>query len=90
MSTRWTIDSGPARGQIIHLLSISEFNDLLDGTLVMAIDGSVKMKGRDHIDLDTRFGYTAWGVPESAMEGNTTSPVIKGFAKHYPERRIKD
>jgi len=56
----------------------------------MAIDGSVKMKGRDHIDLDTRFGYTAWGVPESAMEGNTTSPVIKGFAKHYPERRIKN
>jgi len=46
----------------LWLVTASEFDQLPDGIELMSILGTKAIKGRDHIDLDTRAGYTAWGV----------------------------
>ncbi len=51
-------------GEIIELQTPEEFAALPDGTLLISISGEEKIKGRDDIDLDTRFGRIAWGLPD--------------------------
>lgn len=46
----------------LWLFTPDEFNCLPDGLIVESIMGDFKTKGLDYIDLDTRFGHTAWGI----------------------------
>lgn len=46
----------------LWLLTVDEYTHLPDGTELTCIDGEVAVKGRDDIDLDTRFGYIAYGI----------------------------
>ena len=46
----------------LWLLSVDEYNQLPNGTVLDCIDGKQYTKGKDYIDLDTRFGHTAFGV----------------------------
>jgi hypothetical protein len=47
---------------VIELQTPDQIAALPDGTELRSIDGSVVIKGRDPIDLDTRAGRTAWGI----------------------------
>lgn len=49
-------------GVIIELLEPSELAALPDGSEVISIFGEKKVTGQDEIDMDTRAGFTAWGV----------------------------
>lgn len=51
-------------GEIIELQTLESFAALPDGTLLISIQGEEKVKGRDDIDLDTRAGRIAWGLPD--------------------------
>jgi hypothetical protein len=51
-------------GEVIELQTPESFAALPDGTVLISIQGEEKVKGRDDIDLDTRFGRIAWGVPD--------------------------
>lgn len=58
-------DESPANKRLL-LLTPKEMNQLPDGTVVMAIDGTheVKLSGvKNMIDEDTRFGHLSWGLP---------------------------
>lgn len=46
----------------LWLLTPEEVKSLPDGTHLTSIMDNVSITGHDYIDLDTRFGYTAWGV----------------------------
>lgn len=46
----------------LTLFTPEEIRQLPDGIELQSIMGDVKIKGKDEIDLDTRFGHTAWGV----------------------------
>lgn len=46
----------------LYLLTPSEFEQLPDGVVLTCIDDSTVVKGKDHIDDDTRFGYLAFGI----------------------------
>lgn len=50
-------------GVVIRLLTPEGVQSLPDGMTLFSINGKTKVKGKDHIDLDTRFGYTAYGYP---------------------------
>lgn len=53
-------------GVYVILLTPAQINDLPNGVdLTNFFDGSVKRTGRDYIDLDTRGGFTCWGIPEA-------------------------
>lgn len=45
----------------VDLIQPDHFNDLPDGTELFSINGERKIKGKDEIDQDTRFGFIAWG-----------------------------
>jgi hypothetical protein len=49
-------------GTTIWLLQPETVEALPDGTRVISINGEEKIKGKDHLDDDTRGGYTAWGL----------------------------
>lgn len=51
-------------GRIIWLLTEEEFRALPNGTKLISIFGEVVTKGIDTIDMDTRYGYIAFGVEE--------------------------
>lgn len=51
---KWTGD--------LWLFTLSEFEQLPNGFEVTSIGGEKKIKGKDYIDDDTRFGYMAYGV----------------------------
>lgn len=55
---RWSEESD------LYLFTVDEFNQLPDGIKLTSIAGpsDTAVKGKDKIDMDTRFGYTAWGV----------------------------
>lgn len=53
----------------LRLLTLDEYERVPDGTMLINIGNKVKMKGRDDIDLDTRFGCIAWGFRESQLVG---------------------
>lgn len=46
----------------LWLLTPEEVKSLPAGTHLTSIMDDVKITGHDYIDLDTRFGYTAWGL----------------------------
>lgn len=50
-------------GQWIDLMTVEAFENLPDGTVVMSISGAYYTKGVDNIDLDTRGGQIAFGLP---------------------------
>jgi hypothetical protein len=56
----WSKDSG------LYLFTVEEFNQLPDGIALESISGATKyyIKGKDKVDLDTRFGYLAFGVKD--------------------------
>lgn len=56
----WTLDDG----RTIWLLTEEEFKALPNGTKLISIFGEVVTKGIDTIDMDTRYGYIAFGVEE--------------------------
>lgn len=55
----WKLDNGV----IIRLLKPETIENLPDGMTLINIFGKKAVTGRDKIDMDTRFGYTAWGYP---------------------------
>jgi len=52
----------------LHLLTLDEYGRVPDGALLVSINGKAKVKGRDDIDMDTRFGCIAWGFRESQLD----------------------
>ena len=60
----WKLDNGDK----IDLLTIPELNALPDGTVVTCISGDKFTKGKDYLDDDTHFGYTAFGLPTKEEE----------------------
>jgi hypothetical protein len=58
---RWQINQ---TGEFIILFTPDQFNNLPDGIELTNIFGSKYIKGTDYIDLDTRFGFLAYGIPE--------------------------
>jgi hypothetical protein len=62
---RWTLEDGRwtlEDGRVIYLLTPERFHALVDGTKLICIDGEEVIKGKDYIDMDTRFGHLAFGV----------------------------
>lgn len=57
----------------LYLFTLAEYELLPDGFELACIDGTKQTKGKDYIDLDTRFGYIAYGIndphnhPESEL-----------------------
>jgi hypothetical protein len=48
----------------IELQTPEQIAALPNGTVLRSINGETAVKGRDPIDLDTRYGRTAWGLPD--------------------------
>jgi hypothetical protein len=47
----------------LYLFTVEEYNQLPDGIeLTCIMDDEKAIKGKDCIDLDTRFGHIAYGV----------------------------
>ena len=46
----------------LWLFTPDEYEQLPDGIELTTINGSVAVKGKHNIDMDTRFGYIAYGV----------------------------
>lgn len=52
------------RGKEIHLITEAEPRTLPAGTMLVTILGrSAKVGGSDRVDLDTRGGFLAYGIP---------------------------
>ena len=62
---RWDEKSG------LFLCPESQWSQVPDGIALTSISGDVKVKGRDHIDQDTRFGMLAYGI----VPGKTRTDV---------------
>ena len=56
---------------VLHLLTLAEYERVPDGATLISIGNKMKVKGRDDIDLDTRFGCIAWGFRESQLKAQT-------------------
>lgn len=56
----WSKETG------LYLFTKEEYDKLPDGFVLTCIDGTERTKGVDYIDLDTRFGYLAYGVVNPA------------------------
>jgi hypothetical protein len=48
----------------LWLFTVEEFNQLPDGIGLKCINSKIVIKGRDEIDLDTRFNHIAYGVED--------------------------
>ena len=48
----------------LYLFTPEELARIPDGTVLTCIDGEESVKGKDYIDMDTRFGCTAYGVKD--------------------------
>lgn len=48
----------------LYLFTREEYNQLPDGTELTSINGKLKTKGIDYIDMDVRSGYIAYGVQD--------------------------
>lgn len=46
----------------LMLFTVAEYEMLPDGIELECIDGETAVKGKDYIDMDTRFGHIAFGV----------------------------
>ena len=49
----------------LYLFTPEEFEQLPDGTELQSISkGKSVIKGKDYVDMDTRFGHIAYGVKD--------------------------
>lgn len=66
--TRKTVRRGTSNmapwDEELFLFTPEEFDQLPDGIELTSISGKSKVKGKDEIDMDTRFGHTAFGVKD--------------------------
>lgn len=65
------INNNPWDGQaekVLWLLTPIELEVTPPGTIVTSIMGDTKIVGAQHIDTDTRFGYTAYGLTEDQFK----------------------
>ena len=46
----------------LWLFTLEELTEIPEGTVLEDIGGEFSTKGVDHIDNDTRFGYSAYGI----------------------------
>lgn len=46
----------------LWLFTPAEYEQLPNGTELLTINGGVVIKGKHDIDMDTRWGYIAYGV----------------------------
>ena len=51
----------------LRLLTLDEYARVPDGAMLVSIGGKAKIKGRDEIDEDIRFGCMAWGFRDSQL-----------------------
>lgn len=58
----------------LWLVTPEEFERLPDGFELTCIDGDKAVKGRDIIDMDTRFGHIAWGASRDAINAALAHP----------------
>lgn len=49
--------------ETLLLCPLEDFERIRDGVVLTGIFGKKKTKGRDEIDVETRAGLIAWGVP---------------------------
>lgn len=62
-----TVSQAIARGMgswdgKLYLIHHTDFINWPDGVELTSICGDKVVTGRDHIDMDTRFGYLAYGI----------------------------
>jgi len=50
--------------ETLWLFTPAEFEQLPDGIELTSINGDTVVKGTDYIDMDTRFGYIAFGITD--------------------------
>ena len=63
-------------GRWIGLLTRRAFEELPDGTVVVSIfTATESTKGVDYIDLDTRGGQIAYGIPIEGEEAEALSQI---------------
>ncbi len=63
-------------GRWVGLLTRSGFEELSDGAVVVSVvSGAKRTKGVDYIDLDTRGGQIAYGIPIEGEDAETLSRV---------------
>ncbi len=55
----WALEDGSTRH--LHLLTPEELLEVPAGAVLTSIMGNNATVGKDDIDDDTRYGYTAWG-----------------------------
>lgn len=48
----------------LWLFTKEEYNQLPDGIELISISGERVIKGKDYIDMDTRFNHIAFGVKD--------------------------
>lgn len=53
----WILDDN----RVLSLITEEEFKTLPAGTVLVCIDGTSAVVGHDKIDLDTRYGFLAYG-----------------------------
>lgn len=51
-----------SEGSRLMLIPLKLYDTIPDGTILTSISGRVVTKGKDEIDLDTRFGCIAFGL----------------------------
>jgi len=66
----------------LWLFSEDEFNKLPDGFELKSINGTIVIKGKDSIDMDTRGGWLAFGVehPLTHPESELLSAIVLSTA----------
>lgn len=52
----------------LWLLTLEEFLEVPDGTVLLSISDDTAVKGKDYIDDDTRFGCIAYGLTPTMAE----------------------
>lgn len=62
-----TVSQAIARGMRpwdgkLYLIALSDWNNWPNGVELTSINGNTKIKGKDYIDEDTRFGLLAYGI----------------------------
>lgn len=52
------------------------FSVMKSGTELTSISGDIKIFGLDYIDMDTRFGSTAWGLTKAQLRDHKIESVL--------------
>ncbi len=62
-------------GRWLGLLTPRGFEELPEGTIVVSLYGKQRIKGVDYIDLETRGGQIAYGIPIEGEDAETLSRI---------------